>query len=107
MLIPPRGPGGLEKPWALCRWGRERAAPRIGQKRGAQHKRFLGGCQQHVLFFLKDLIDFLQNNDNTSTTTRTFFPSMTRKHWITRPDQKEENDKDDNFGQDEAMALSG
>ena len=30
-----------------------------------------------------------------------------KTNWIKRPDQKENNDKDDNFGQDEAMALPG
>ena len=52
-------------------------------------------------------MDFLQNNDKTVTCsiTRTISPRMTRKNWIKGPDQKENNDKDDNFGQDEAMAL--
>ncbi len=30
-----------------------------------------------------------------------------QKKWIKGPDQMENNNKDDNFGQDEAMALPG
>ena len=30
-----------------------------------------------------------------------------KKEATKRPDQSKENDKDDNFGQDEAMAFSG
>ena len=30
-----------------------------------------------------------------------------KKKLTKRPDQNKENDKDDNFGQDEAMAFSG
>ena len=35
------------------------------------------------------------------------FSKDDRKKWIKGPDQTENNDKDDNFGQDEAMALPG
>ena len=55
------------------------------------------------------MMDFFQNNDNTGvcSTTRTFFQRMRRKSWTKRPDEKKENDKSDNLGQHEAMALSG
>ena len=35
------------------------------------------------------------------------FSKDDKKSGIKGPDQKENNDKDDNFGQDEAMALPG
>ena len=35
------------------------------------------------------------------------FSKDDKTNWTKGPDQKENNDKDDNFGQDEAMALSG
>ena len=47
------------------------------------------------------------NKTITCSLTRTICPRMTRKNWTKGPDQKENNNKDDNFGQDEAMAFSG
>ena len=75
--------------------------PRTEQKqKKAQHGGFLGERQ--------DLVDFLQNKENTGicNTTRAISLRMTTKGQQ-RQDQNKANDKDDNFVQSEARAYSG
>ena len=103
---PPAVPEGWINP-GQCAGGAE-SGPYPGQDESGAHNKgsFFRACRQNHLFKLKDLMDLLQNNNKNDYMQhkQDDFPKDGQKNWIKGPDHTKNNDKDDNFGQDEAMA---